>query len=466
MGKNVRSASIVQVSSQIDHLRNQKGLVFKNALDGTKLSKAISKHVVEFRDRIFNPAVTLFAFLSQVLDQDRSCRAAVAQVNAERISVGKKPASSDTGAYCKARDRLPEGLVHELVTITGTEMEEVVPSQWLWKKRHVKGVDGSTTVVADTKENGVEYGYASNQKGEKVGLPITRLVAVFSFVTGCVMDIVNGPYTGKETGEFALFRKIFQCLNSNDILVGDALYSTYFLIAALIQMRVDGVLCANDHRKIHSLLFKHFGKNDDILIWKKPARPDWMEKEVYDQMPNEIKIRQFKFVINRPGFRSKTITLISTMLDPKYATSEELGWLYGLRWHAELNLRSLKILLNMKEIPCKTPEMVRKEIYATCLAYNLIRRLMGQVALEYNRLPTQISFKATVQTLEKYRPLWQYGSKTNAEEVFRFLLEAIARHKVANRPNRAEPRKVRRSQRSSFPTLNKPRAQARMEMIK
>jgi len=464
MGNLRKSAPLAQVSSSISQLRKKEGLLFQDAFDGKGLSERIQKYFPDYRERAFGPLTTLFAFLSQMLSPDKSCAETVARVNAERVTQGKEPVSPDNSAYCKARDRMPEDFIHELVTDTAFAIEKGTPEEWLWKNRKVKLVDGSTLTMADTAENQREYPQHSKQKAG-VGFPITRLMAVFSLASGCILDMANGPYKGKGTGEHGLLRQLMHCFQAGDIVIGDAYFPSYFLIAMFQLAGVDCLFAYDGKRDMDFRTGERLGKKDHLIFWQKPARPSWMSYEQYDQIPDAIQIRECIVSIERPGFSSTTVTLITTLLDPQYASKQELGWLYGQRWAAELNLAALKTVLKMEHIRAKTPEMVRKEIWATILAYNLIRKLIGEAAYQYGLLAREISFKGAVQNLNAFRPLWLNPAVSNHSELIQILLLLISKRRVANRPGRVEPRAIKKRVRP-FPRLHLPRAVAQEKIMK
>ncbi|MEO5349928.1 MAG: IS4 family transposase [Magnetococcus sp. YQC-3] len=188
----------------------------------------LEDQMVVFRDRIFSPVVTLSAFIAQVLSEDHSCAWAVAQVNAERVAQGKKPCSSKTGAYCQARQRLPNNLILHLLREIGAKLHKGTPSGWLWRERRIVLADGSTVSMPDTPENQAEFPQPANQK-PGVGFPLARLVVLLSLATGGVLDMAVGPNKGKKTGEHALFRQILGALKPSDILIADRYYCSYFL---------------------------------------------------------------------------------------------------------------------------------------------------------------------------------------------------------------------------------------------
>lgn len=464
MANTLENRSRIQLSSIAVGLQNKTGLLFKDAFSGNAISNTLTRHVPEFRERIYTPLVTLFAWLGQVLSPDRSCADAVARVNADRVAAGETPGSADTGGFCKARDRLPLGLLIELCKGVAEGMERAVPANWLWRGRAVKVVDGSTITVADTPENQAEYPQTRSQK-EGVGFPILRLVVVFSLLTGCALGMAQGPYRGKQTGEHALLRQLFGCFKAGDVAIGDAYFSAYFLIAILSCLGVDCVFATHGARFVDFRTGQRLGKKDHRVIWEKPQRPDWMDQQTYNTMPATIKVRECEIDIGVPGFRSEKLVLVTTLLHPRSYPRHEIGALYSRRWSAEVNLNAIKTTLQMAHLRAKTPEMVRKEIWATLLAYNLIRKLLAEAAFRYDRRPEELSFKGAVQTLNAYRPLWVTpGALPNAERVFDFLLAAIATRRVGTRPGRVEPRAIKRRPKP-YPRMSAPRVEARAAIL-
>nr|QNO46826.1 hypothetical protein AEBCLJCM_00003 [Methanosarcinales archaeon ANME-2c ERB4] len=410
--------------------------------------------VGSYRDRIYSPLITLSAFLSQVLSSDHSCRNAVAKVLAERVAQGEPPCSSNTKSYCKARLRLPERLVRRLVRETGRLLHLKSEEDWKWKGRSVKLVDGTTVSMPDTPENQKMYPQPEGQK-EGVGFPIARLVAIISLSCGAVLDVAIGPYKGKETGEHALLRQILSSISTGDIILGDRYYCSYFLIVMLQWLGVDSVFQIHARRKSDFRRGKHLGKKDHIVIWEKPKqRPNWMNESMYRQMPDTLTIREIK--INRK-------VIITTLLDPKEVTGEEIGELYTKRWLIEVDFSFIKTVLQMDVLRCKTPDMVRKEIWVHLLAYNLIRTVMAQTAHRYNLPPRTLSFKGTLQQLNAFKERFLRTAEKRLFTMCGHLLKAIASHRVGNRPGRSEPRAVKR-RRKPYPLLTKPREEARNEL--
>jgi hypothetical protein len=386
-----------KVKSQIDSLKIRFGqhenLPFHNVLSD-KIEILTNEYMPNTRNRIYSPDITISAFISQVLNQDSSCRKAVANVAAERAAMGLPECSYNTGPYCNARSRLSEDLIYSLVINTGNSLDQQSKSEWKWKERSVKLVDGTTLLMADTDENQQEYPQSNSQK-DNVGFPITRLVALTSLTTGALLDYENGPYQGKETGENALFRQILsrQSLVEGDILLGDSYYCSYFMIVLLQLIGVDVVIEQHGSRKTDFRKGKQIGTRDHIVVLEKPQRPKWMAKEEYQQMPDTLTVREFK---------SKGKVIVTTITDPKDATKNEISKLYTKRWLVEVDFLFIKTIMEMDFLRCKTPEMVRKEIGINFLAYNLIRTVIAQSACKAGVSPRQISFKGTIQILDSF----------------------------------------------------------------
>jgi hypothetical protein len=381
--------------------------------------------------------------MSQTLCSDQSCQQALALINAERVSSGLPLASADTGAYCKARERLPESLLYKLVKRSGECLQRNAQSKWLWKGRAVKLIDGSTISMPDTQYNQLEYPQQKMQK-KGLGFPIARIVGILSLATGGVVDLAIGPYHGKKSGEHALLRQLLENFKAGEVVLADAYYCSYFLIATLQTLGVEVVCKLHGARSGQVKTLKKVGKNDVITRYMKPNRPEWMEKRLYDQMPESVEVRHVGVKLNRAGFRTSHFTIVTTLKDEQMVTSEDLLALYRQRWNVELDLRNIKVTMQMGVLRCKTPSMVRKELWAHLLSYNLIRTMMAESAMRSEISPREISFKNALQTYNTYRLLWMFGTKIKLESVYQAMLQSISEVRVAQRPNRIEPRANKR----------------------
>jgi hypothetical protein len=453
------------VASQVESLQRQfahaPGLPFAELLPAELITQLLQEMGTQFHDRIYTPLVTLAMLLSQCQDADPSQRQAVTRHIAHRVFQGQSACSSNTGAYSKARQRLPVKLLGALTRHTGKQLMTQAPTGWSWHGRHVKIVDGSTASMPDTEANQEEYPQMSCQK-PGIGFPILRLVVIFSLAVGSVLDAAVCPYKGKQTSELALFRRLHQSIDEGDVVLGDRHFCSFFEVAELKQRGADVVLRMHQKRKTDFRCGVQLGRYDHLVVWKKPQRPEWMGEETYRQFPDELVMREVRIHIKGKGrkVRTRTITIATTLYDHEEFSKADLGELYRQRWQAELNLRSLKTVLQMDVLRGKSPEMVRKEIWAHLLAYNLVRKVMAQAAQEYEVVPWTISFKATLQTLKAFALPLMTCARTKLPEMIEELLLAIGRHSVGNRLDRVEPRALKRRPKP-YDLLTKPREEAR-----
>ncbi len=409
--------------------------------------------IVGSRERHFTPEVTMWAFLSQVMDDDQSQQAAVSRVIAAAVSKGDEPPSANTSAYSQARSRLPENSLSELTREAAKQMELDIPPEWLWNGLRIKLVDGSTISMPDTAENQAIYPQPDSQK-PGLGFPIARIVAIIDYITGAGLDLAIGPYSGKKTGEHALLRQLMSSFNANDVMLGDCYYPSFFLMAMLIRLGISGVFPMHSARKYDFRRGMRLGKKDHLATWKRPVKPEWMEQIEYDSFPTQILVREVSIESKHPGFRDQIRVLVTTFLDPVNVNKSDLASLYGCRWFVELALRSIKDTMHMDILRGKTPEMVRKEIWAHLLAYNLIRKIMAQAAWLYGKKATELSFKLALQMIKAFQQAGIFNESNPS--AYAKLLEVIAHKKVGNRPGRSEPRCVKRRQKP-FPKLQIPR---------
>lgn len=441
-----------------------EGLFFSERLSSESVRVACEKLQHEFRERVFSPAVTLWVFLVQVLSSDHSCREAVAKLNFWRMARNLKPCHPDAGSYCEARQRLPEQLFLDLVRSSGRELAQQALERWQWLGRAVKVVDGSTITLADTRANQQAYPQARTQAAG-VGFPIARIVVVFSLTVGVAIDAAIGPYKGKRTGENNLFRGLLGCFLPGEIALADSYYASYWDFALLLGRKVDLVARAHHKRKIDFRTEVNLSRYDQVVTYLKPCQhPAWLDPSTYQRLPDSISIRHVRYWVDQPGFRTRVITLATTLLDTERYTADELANLYRRRWQAELHLRSLKTHMQMEHLRCKRPETVRKEFYTHLLAYNLIRGLMLEAALAADVSPHQLSFKGTMQSLNTFLGT-VIADSNNAQRLYPALLWMISTHRVADRPNRIEPRLLKRRPKP-HKLLQEPRHVVRRRLIR
>jgi IS4 transposase len=440
---------------------------FRQVLTDDQIERAARLQNLSFgtgKDDIYSLPLTLWAFVTQAASESKSCLAAVARVLAWLTSQGRQVCDAGTGAYCKARAKLTELFLWFLACDVGRQLEDEALDAWRWHGKRVVLVDGSTLSMPDTPANQEAYPQSRSQQ-LGVGFPIMRWVALLGLATGAVLDSAFGPYRGKETGETALFRSLLQSLRQGDVVLADRYYCSYWLVALLLAEGVDVVFRKHHLRHTDFRTGLRLGRSDHVVTWAKPQRPKWMDRATYDALPETLALREVRMQVTTPGSRVDELVVVTTLRDPKTYRQAEILDLYHERWHAEIDLRSIKTQMKMEILRCKTPEMVRKEIWAHLLAYNLVRKVMAQAALAHLLRPRQISFAGAMQTLNEFRTHLLRASVHELSELTDRILAAIARHRVGNRPGRCEPRKIKRRPKG-YSRLLIPRAEERAKLTR
>jgi hypothetical protein len=433
-----------QVRMVMERVRTERSLPFLDVVSSEMVVQVIRDTGASWRECAGTPEATVWAFLTQVLSADHSCRDAVAKLRIHMVSDGQTPVSPDTGPYCKARHRLPEELPMELARRMGEELDRYVkrPTNFLGG-RLIRMVDGTTISMPDTAANQQAYPQPTTQT-PGVGFPLARIVALLSFHSGAVRELTIAPYAGKKTGETALFRQMFDRLNQGEIVVGDTYFGNWWTIAMLFVRGVDVIFPLHQLRTCDFRRGKRLGHEDHVVSWAKPARPEWMNATTYASLPEALTVRELRVHSDDSTTRVDEITLVTTMLDPAVAPRDQISQAYHWRWNAELDLRSIKCSLQMDVLRCKSPEMVRKEIHMQLMAYNLIRTVIAESAAEYQVEPRSLSFKGALQSINVFRSAIVLLDSSHLPLMYDDLLGMIASHPVGNRPGRVEPRAVKR----------------------
>ena len=424
------------------------------------IEQAIDELKIKYRHRLFDPFVTLWVFLSQVLDIDKSCHNAVSRVIAYLVGESQEIPSTDPSAYCGARSRLPEELLEKLFGKTAQSLEEKVTIEHLWCGRSVKVIDGSSVSMPDTMENQKAYPQPSSQK-VGCGFPIAKIGVLFSLATGAAValaiDVLN-------THDLKLARQLYQFLNPKDVLLGDRAFCAYADLIAIKNLSCDAVFRKHQSRKTTLQKGKIIGDCDKLVTWHKPKKcPKGLSKEEFLTLPSTLTVREIYYYIIIPGFRTQRVSLITTLLDTTKYSSLELLKLYGERWSVELNLKHLKTTLGMEVLRCKTPQMVRKELYVYLLAYNLLRSLMWQAGTTYGGAPLRLSLQGTRHHLTHFISVLLAANSTQRHHIYRTRLKVIVHKSVPVRPGRSEPR-VRKRRPKSYPLMKQPRHELRRQL--
>ena len=440
-------------------------LPFSEVLPAPVIASAVTELCLHcYHGALYNPVTVVWLLLSQVIHANPTLAVTVEGFLAWRIGQGLSPCSTDTGAYARARQRLPEGLLAWLVRHTGGAADRASHAPWRWLGRTVKLFDGSTVSMPDTAKNQAAYPQSRSQNSG-VGFPLARIGVLFSLSVGTVLELGIRRWAGKFQSELAMLRDMIPGLDQGDVLLTDRYLCSYMEIALLQQRGVDFVGRIHSHRKVDFRRGKQLGRWDHIVQWVRPKRPEWMSPEQYAAIPELLSIREFRYRLVRPGYRTRLIVIATTLLDDEQYSVTDISDLYRLRWDAEINLRSLKTMMNMDVLRCLTPEMVRKEIWAHLLAYNLIRTVIAQAAAKHGKHPRQISFTRAMRILESFRPTLAHAPTERLDLIYNEMLNAVASHEIGNRPNRLEPRQRKRRPKP-YSLMTRPRSVARNQEAK
>jgi hypothetical protein len=461
-------AGVDQFAIVVTSFLQRGGLPFSKVLPEEHIARVFAEANVTFAqdevNPVYTPAITLWAFLSQVLfkGEQRSCAAAVSRVIVFLVALGRKPCSENTGAYCRARAKIPTEVVRRLTTDVADAAEMLVPDEWLWNGRHVKLVDGFTVSLPDTEANQAEYPQSRSQQAG-VGFPLARCVVLLSLATGMVADLEIGPYAGKETGETALLRNLLHRLRGGDILLADRYYCSYFLIAILKSLGIDFVVRLHQRRTVNFRRGRRLGGGDHIVEWIRPQQPAWMDDATYATIPKSIQVREVEVKPSYRGCRSRSLVVVTTLLDAIRYPTGEISTLYEKRWLAELDIRTIKTTLGFDLLRCTWPEMVRTELWVALMAYNMIRRTMLDAALAAEVPPRQLSFAHALQ-LTAASWIVALTARDQSAAIVAAVIQGMQRPLVGRRPHRVEPRAIKRRPKP-HDILTKPRDEARKELL-
>ena len=450
---------------QVRFLRRQflqdDALPFTDVLSESAVAQALKALDVVWLDRIYSPLVTLWVFLGQVLSQDHSCRAAVARLIAHRISRGQRPCSAETGAYCQARKRLPEEFYAEVARKAGQSLDNSAKKEWLWKGRRVLTYDGSTVSMPDTAENQQAYLQPPQQRAG-VGFPLARSQCSFhSRVEQCLIW-PSAAIRARDTANW-------ECSENCGTSCVPVMFSLPTATCALGTKSI----CSSSVESTRSRVFITAAESTSDAV-RGLAKAITLSigaalvAQTLKLLPEQLTIRETRVRIHQPGFRCRSMIVVSTLLEAVAVTASDLAELYRARWNAELDLRSLKLTLQMDILCCKTPDLVRKELWAHILAYNRVRAIMAQAATEHCIEPRTISLKGTIQTLEAFQPLFAIQGdrdRVHRRKLYKQFFDAVATHRVADRPNRFEPR-LRKRRPKKYDSMLQPRHVIKRKMLK
>ena len=410
------------------------------------------------RRRLFTKANSFWGFFSQVLDADGGCREVVRKIQAFAAKNHIKTPSSSTAAYCKARRKLEQTMLDEVLQQTSDELlkNDIGRS---WHNRRVLVVDGTGLSMPDTEANQEVWPQSKNQK-PGCGFPSARLCACFDLHTGGLVSYRMG---NKKNHELPLLRQQWDTFQAGDIFLGDKGFCSYFDVAKFQERGVDSVITLARRTPVKdSEALEVLGTDDLLITWPKPK---WRKSLSYsfqewESLPEQLVLRQIKVTVDQPGYRVKQFYIVTTLTDAERYSVRDIAELYYRRWDVELFFRDIKTTLGMDILRCKSPEMIYKEITMHLIVYNSLRMLMLKASQKHASPLSQISVKASLQALRQWEPLIgaPEADKTGEKQrLMSLLYKAIAGATVPARPGRREPRCVKRRPKP-YQLMSAPRA--------
>ena len=410
----------------------------------------------KWRKSLLDPVAVVHWFVIQILHGNSSL---------QHISLLAGRAFTDA-AYCQARAHLPlmvfRGVLAKLVQSLLPETR----SEGLWRGHRTWLVDGSSFSMPDNPALQTKFGQPEGQ-ANGCGFPVAKIMALFHAGTGLLFEIAAAPY---RTHEMSRLREIHPVLKTGDVLVGDRGFCSFAHIAMLFQGGFHGVFRVHQRQIVdftpgrrhfrqedpratkglpRSRWVRRLGVLDQVVEWIKPEqRPDWMNAEDYEALPETLSIRELRYEVGGQGFRTRTITLVTTLVDADLYPLDELAKLYGMRWRVELYLRHLKTTMKMDVLKCMSVDGVLKELTVFAIVYNLTRVVMIEAARRQGVDVERISFVDALRWLEQAEP---------GDDLPKLVVNP-------DRPNRYEPR-VRKRRPKSYPLMTKPRSELRKAFL-
>lgn len=407
------------------------------------------------RDRVFSLRLTFECFVWQVLKPKTSCREVVRHVQALFRLHDRGWIDEDDSAYIQARQRLPRERLEKALSATAQNAGQRAGSGGQINGRPVKVADASSTQLPDTACNQKRYPQSPVQK-QGCGFPILKFMVLFSLGSGAVLNIMFG---NMHDHDLRLLYGLWQAFREGDILLGDRAFGEFTCLAALPQLlKVDVVARLHQCRKADFRKARRLAKHDGLFIWTKgTTRSEILSAKEWGLLPGQITVRIIRFTATIRGFRNRRITLVTSLLDPKLYPAQELMELYARRWRLELCLRDLKTTMGMEQLRCQTSDMAEKELLAYLVAHNLVRCVIAQAIATYQVELERVSFKGSIDALRQYsNAISQARNAKMRAQLWQDLLLNLALDLIPYRPNRIEPRSLKRRPKN-FGWLTKPR---------
>jgi hypothetical protein len=428
-------------------------------LEAEAIAEACRDSGMTWNNSLLNPVVTIQVFFLQVVHGNTACE--------HLSSLARLPFTA--AAYCTARMRLRLQALQLLLARSVGACKPSLVDDALWLGKRVFFVDGSSFSMSDTPSLQTHFGQPGRQRSG-CGFPVAHWLAMMHAGSGMIIKMLAGPLrTHEQSGTAELHPE----LAAGDVLVADRGFCSFVHFALLYQRGIDGLMRIHQrvivdfrpHRPhVHpargkssrknglprSRWLKSLGVTDQLVEWLKPTTcPAWMPAEQFAGLPESLTIRELRYDVHRKGFRTKRVTLATTLLDAELYAKDELAELYRRRWEIETNFGHLKTTMKLDVLKCKTPAGVLKELCVFALIYNLVREVMLAAGRKQDVDPHRISFIAALRWLQDARPI---------DPLWRLTV-------VPRRPGRVEPR-VRKRRPKNYRLMTKPRAQLKQDLFR
>ena len=411
------------------------------------------------RKRLFTLERTFWLFVFRALSPQSALREACHHLRSLMQLSGPGDDSVTTGALSKARGRFPATLLHQALHHTMKAACARAPRLELLCGRNIRIVDGTTVQLDDTRRNQKRFPQPSTQS-KGCGFPVMKVLALFCLRSGAAMNFVTARMTRHDA---PLARRLWRHLDPGDILLGDRAFGDYVSLALLPLRGVDVVARLHQMRSPDFRRpFKRLGPGDALFVWRKPAqRPKGMGKARWSRIPAEATVRVLRSRIERRGYRTRFVSIVTTLLDPGKYPASEIAAVYMRRWRIELSFRDIKTTMKMEHLRVQSPEIAIKELMAGLIAYNMVRMTMTEAARRHGAPLGRLSFKGTIDAVRQYGPrMARARSSTALQRLRRGLYMSVAADRVPSRPGRREPRAVKRRPKP-FPRLTASRREYR-----
>jgi len=428
---------------------------FGACLPQTLFPKAAS--YTNSRDRLYTRWLTFWSMLWQGFNPKAPGREVVRQIQALFELHDGPSISEQDGAYCRAKARLPVREFPKALAATAQAADQAAPSLTGLQGRRVKAADGSTLTLTDTPKNRAAY---PALQSPKPNFPMLRLVVLFSLASGAILSLAAGNL---HAAELPLLNQLLDQLVPGDILLGDRGFGNFILLALLQKLNRGIDFIGRPVRHVDGRRrLKRLGPQDGLVQWQRSPNPSlWLPLAQWLALPNQMTLRLVRGRLYCKGFRVRQVTLVTTLLDPQLYPAQEILQTYLRRWRLEMCLDDLKTTLEMEMLRSRSPEMVQREIYAHLIAHNLIRYTMARAAIQQTVPLERISFKGTLDALRQFtHAISQARTKKKRRQLWTKLLATLAADLVPERPDRREPRAVKRVKKK-YPRLVVPRRQFR-----